>query len=590
MMNSDTPYLQALSACLPTQYSSVVHESIKSTAIRMAFETLLCFAVGGACPVDVSSRTRTEWASKQPEAMKALKDLAHQSNGKRGRESDEEGVSTKRQKTNDAIAQPAEDDLPLFSLPSISTTSPIRKKVDIAIHKSSIRFLNPSSRAVEATVQVSSIKRAFLLPTRGKSKAHWTVVLLTSDVSDKGKSSATSPQQIIFGLDAASTTKFDTTTYVSNSKPVITSIDKGSETEASLRQFLSFLPAHALPILEPSTKVFRSACGGSGPSGNGIPGVEAYRAAKSGTLWFLSEGILWGESKPCEFWALEDLSGKTEGVRLLSATGRTCTVILKRKDPEAEADEGAEESEGIETEFSMVDGKEQDPINQWAKQRRDLFGKKQEKGADEKEAAKLAAWDDSDPDDEDFELDSEDIDGGSASSGDTDGSEAGSDGQSAEASDAVNSDSDRSDEEQSAEGSDAEEELDPKNHPLLRPGAMPRMSRAAVDAAVNMVNEDMLNGESSEEEEDELEEMVWLKPAFGISTSFSSTKDNKSFISASRILSLPHSKDSADKQARHKLCLVDRIDIFVFLSMYRAKKRTFEFDDESNTIIRRKQP
>ena len=64
-----------------------------------------------------------------------------------------------------------------------------------------------------------------------------------------------------------------------------------------------------------------------------------------------------------------------------------------------------------------------------------------------------------------------------------------------------------------------EEELDPAKHPLLRPGAMPRMSKAAMDAAVGMVLGDMMGGSSrsqtkgksqaeiiSDGEEDELED------------------------------------------------------------------------------------
>ena len=57
------------------------------------------------------------------------------------------------------------------------------------------------------------------------------------------------------------------------------------------------------------------------------------------------------------------------------------------------------------------------------------------------------------------------------------------------------------------------EELDPAHHPLLRPGAMPRMSRAAVDAVVGMVEQDLMGGarrgmqaDDESEEEDELED------------------------------------------------------------------------------------
>ena len=69
------------------------------------------------------------------------------------------------------------------------------------------------------------------------------------------------------------------------------------------------------------------------------------------------------------------------------------------------------------------------------------------------------------------------------------------------------------DDEGNASDAMEEEELDPKHHPLLRPGAMPRMSRAAVEAVVGMVEQDMMGGgrrraasAGSEEDEDELDD------------------------------------------------------------------------------------
>ena len=58
---------------------------------------------------------------------------------------------------------------------------------------------------------------------------------------------------------------------------------------------------------------------------------------------------------------------------------------------------------------------------------------------------------------------------------------------------------------------DEVQELDPKHHPLLRPGAMPRMSRAAVEAVVGMVEQDLMGGRkraAAADSEDEDEEAV----------------------------------------------------------------------------------
>ena len=67
----------------------------------------------------------------------------------------------------------------------------------------------------------------------------------------------------------------------------------------------------------------------------------------------------------------------------------------------------------------------------------------------------------------------------------------------------------------SSEGEDDDDdevqELNPKHHPLLQPGAMPRMSRAAVEAVVGMVEQDLMGGgkrtaAADSEDEDEEEE------------------------------------------------------------------------------------
>jgi AAA ATPase containing von Willebrand factor type A (vWA) domain len=297
-----------------------------------------------------------------------------------------------------------------------------------------------------------------------------------------------------------------TTTYPSPSEPSVNVTAKGSETLPSIRTFLSHL---GIPILEPTTEVFRSACAGAGSSaGNGgIPGIEAYRAAKQGNLWFMKEGILWGEGKPCEFWSVEDLIGKSEGLRMVSATGRTCAVVLTRKsDAEVDGEVGEDEEDvGVETEFGLVDAREQEGISQWVRQHRHLFGKKpvvvngQASGSGNAVTINNVE-DDSDEDDEDFEVDSGDEDGGSATSSDSSGDENGGGGSGGDA-----EESGEGSESEDGDGEEEDEELKAENHPLMRPGAMPRISRAAIDMVVGMVEDDFM-GPEREDEEDELED------------------------------------------------------------------------------------
>jgi len=273
-------------------------------------------------------------------------------------------------------------------------------------------------------------------------------------------------------------------------------VSKGSATKPTLLAFLAHL---RVPFFEPTPGVFKSACVGatSGVSANedGVPGVEAYRGAKQGSLWFMQEGILWGESKPCEFWAVEDLIGKSEGLRVVSASGRTCTVVLTRKEKGGgvQGDNGGHDEDGEdvgeETHFGLIDAREKPGIDAWVRSYRHLFGKKKEARSTIGQAE-----DDSDDSDEDFEMKSEDDDDGSVSSSSesSDGGDGGSD-------------------EGSEEGEDSEEEeLKEEHHPLMKPGAMPRMSRAVIDMVVGMVEEDMAGAQADSDnedlEEDELED------------------------------------------------------------------------------------
>ncbi|KII90177.1 hypothetical protein PLICRDRAFT_40373 [Plicaturopsis crispa FD-325 SS-3] len=505
---SPTPYLSKLAEFLPEEMLGTARSSNHT---KEALDELLCFALGGPCPTTASQNTRAEWERNQPAARQALDDLVQPSAIKRKRTPDaDQPPEPKKPK----LAGPDPGDTPHFTLNAVSTTSPIRKKVDITIHASSIQFTHPTTHAVEASVPLSVLKRAFILPTRGKGKAHWTIVLLSADTPDASKGANAPNPQVIFGLDALATSAFTTTDHSADGGSTNVA-KKGSETLPALRAWLSHL---RIPVLEPSTDVFRSACA------RDVPGVEAYRGAKPGSLWFLREGILADFGKPCEFWALEDLVGKNEGVRLVSATGRTCSVIVRRKDgsleEEGEGDATGEE-EGIETEFGMVEGKEQEPIRAWARAHRHLFGKKiapianGNAGGSASTSGKVPLDEDSDPEDDDFEMDSDDSDGGSVTSSSSDGSGAvtGSDDYGA---DEAQDDAEESSEEGEPDDSAAEEaafRAKADRHPLMRPGAMPKhISRAAIDMVVGMVESDMMGGgegeedELDDEDEDELDE------------------------------------------------------------------------------------
>ena len=524
--NSETHYLRSIIPALPSEIASKIRSLCASPANESLLENLVRFLTNADYASDASQGLQGQWAAKQAATRAVLSGLDPLS---KKRTRDDDTPTTDAQQPKKLRVSPSSDThdsgAPVFTLHSVSTTSPIRKKVDITAHQHAIVFTNPSSKAVEASVPLSSIKRAFVVPTRGKSKPHWTVVLLSSDVPDnpKTKTSATTENhQIIFGIDANSATTLTTTSHTANNGPDVSTHPKNSPTLPHIHEFLSKL---LVPFIQPSASVFKSACIGVGSSagGDGIPGVEAYRAAKAGNLWFSAEGILWGESKPCEFWDLKDLIGKTEGVRMVGS-GRTFSLILTRRTAptlatSADDMEVDEEDLGEETEFGMVDGREREGISEWVRNYRNSFGgqsstvdkgKGKEKASTDLPKTKnkpanagpitiRTLQEDSDDSDEDFSDDVSDLDGSEATSG-----EENSDSEDGGGSDDHEGDEDEA--EASGKEDEEVEELDPAHHPLLRPGAMPRMSKAALQMAVGIVEDAFTGGATKAEEEDDLEE------------------------------------------------------------------------------------
>lgn len=535
-------YVDAVLGTLPDTLRSEVQSL--SPKQRTATETLIRLVSGGPCPSDAPAALQRDWSEHQSAATRALSRM--QTNGKRAREGgdDEDAHDVKRARASqeevDRKSEGADEDedRPLYTLHALSVSAPLRKKLDIRIHERTLRLLNPSTQAVEYTVPLTSLRRAFLLPTRGKTRGHWTVLLMSADTpapagkasaKDKEKDKPEKDVQIVFGVDAAPGA-YSTTDHTA-ADTTTAQHARGTPVLPFLRSFLAHLP---VPLREPDAAVFRSATA-TDTQGAPLPGVQAYRAAKEGTLWFFDDGILW-DGRPAEFWACADLLGSSnaagevgtgnDGVRLVSATGRTCSVFVRRrvgapKNEDADA-EDYEDVECVETDFNMVDGREQDGITAWVRRHKHLFGcpppDPQDAGygvvngkVDLKGKGKAVAPPDEDSEDEedsDF-VDEDDSDGGSATS-DSDEDGSGDDAEGEE-------DEEDEDEDEEGDGDDDDDvqELDPSRHPLLRPGAMPKMSKAAMNAAVGMVMDDFVGGsgkgkgkvsEPQSDEEDELED------------------------------------------------------------------------------------
>ena len=328
---------------------------------------------------------------------------------------------------------------------------------------------------------------------------------------------------------------------------------KGSSICPVYEAFQGFAP-QGVSAFKPLTGEHTNASGGTG--------VDGYRAAKPGTLWFFRQGILW-DAKPIEFWAVEDLvpadggeGGQTlGGVRMLSATGRSCTVILRRRVPR-DTQEGGDEDDGredsVETDFGMIEGKEQDGISEWCRKYSKKFGVSSHSATstartpgsppgpsisakgkgkaratdgdmevdgegDPSKHLDLAnnpmAEDEGDLDDDNYTgSDSESSEGGDSE--DDDGSNDSADGSATDSGTEGEGGGEGEESQPEPESEDLEDDqeelLDPKHHPLLRPGAMPKkISKAALNAVVGMMEEDFgmgAPGAAGSDEEDELDD------------------------------------------------------------------------------------
>lgn len=528
-------FLRSIMPSVPTEMATQIRKLCLQSSNETLLENLVRFISGGPCPLDSSVGLREQWIEKQTATKIVLVSLNPILLDRKRMRTEEEDLNveadsqvSKKQRLSpsgpspppiangNAPTQIVDHGVPRFTLNSISTTSPIRKKVDITVHQNALVFRNPSTKAIEGSVPLSTLRRAFIVPTRGKSKPHWTIILLSSDILENSKfkqAASSENQQVIFGLDANSTAAFTTTSYTNDGDPRPQILPKHTPTLNHIQTFLSNL---GIPVILHSSSTFKSACGGvlagSSASPDGIPGVEAYRAAKPGNLWFSDEGILWGESKPCEFWAVKDLIGREDGVRIIG-TGKTCTVVLTR----LSAGQGGEDDEnaGEETEFGMVDGKEREPITAWVRSHRHLFGTTKTemskgKGKEKEERPKLvhtgpmtinSIADDSDEEDEEFNAGVSELDGSEATS-----DESSSDSGSGTEDDEGDEDAEGTDDNNDSDGEDLEE-LDVAHHPLLRPGAIPRMSKSAMEMAIGMVEEAFMgDGGEKQDEEDELDD------------------------------------------------------------------------------------
>jgi hypothetical protein len=313
------------------------------------------------------------------------------------------------------------------------------------------------------------------------------------------------------------------------------STSAASQVTSTRDALLALLSSTISDVLVPLTTVERGAQ---------LAGITAFRGVRETLLWFFDRAGILADGRPAEFWSVADLARGEAGVRVRTATGRTCSVVLMRRGEHDGGGDGGgdeeEEEDGEETEFQMIDGKERERILEWVRKNRGAFGaagvqkdgapvpppqgaagKGKENGkskgagagaGQEGEAEIDARGEEGDSDsDSNFEEESGESDDGSPSSGSSSGSGPGPGPDPGSEAGSSEHDEDEARSEGGSEGGgggredddneddDDAMELEPKHHPLLRAGGLPKMSRAAMDAAVELVVGDLV-GEARQDD------------------------------------------------------------------------------------------
>ena len=496
-------------------------------------DTALRLVSGGPARPDDAPHIRDAWLEIQASVQSALHALhtssssSQQQPAKRKHSTSSPSTTNKNNNDNNKKIRyedggDDEDDVPQLTLHAISATAPVRHKVDITLHARTLRLAHSTTGAQTARCARTALSHVFLLPTRARSSGalQWTALLLAGD-----KPAPPAPRGGARSKEAKATpaVRFELACSVpdSSSPATIPRMTAHAPTSSSTPASQGTSNAReAVFTLLSSTIAGTPVALTTVERGAPLAGITAFRGVRECSLWFFGEdanagaGIL-ADGRPAEFWALEDLAQGEAGVRVRTATGRTCSVVLMRRSGNDCAGEpgGEEEEEGEETEFQMIDGKEREGILEWVRRHRGAFEMGKIRGKDDKAPLRDAAngkgketetetgkdgREDSDSD-SDFEASGE-SDGGSPSSGsgsDSDGDEdededEDEDGPRSEGGSGGGDD----DSESGGEGDDDEENMmeldDPKHHPLLRAGALPKMSRAAMDAAVELVVGDLV--------------------------------------------------------------------------------------------------
>ncbi|KAI7228004.1 hypothetical protein KC330_g8133 [Hortaea werneckii] len=327
-----------------------------------------------------------------------------------GHKGEDQPTHAKKRKLDDGAAvphtngssQPAAQPVDPASLTTIleckdvSFQIPARKKLKLHMVRDSqdarrqeIRLVDQKTSMLEHSLPADQIEHAFCLPVPDKQQRQCNFVLLP-------KSGAVSPsgapcEQVMFTLNEVAPQEASSTEQKAEEGDTLVSIAE--------RDINAMLAKYGKKITGPTEKEFASAIPQSHRKGEKAWHVKAHRGSKEGKqqqqqqrripiqtshppkhharrkspllteiktgyLWFLSTGILFGFKKPIAFFPFTSI----DSISYTSVLQRTFNlVIAARDDPTPHQTDDAPEPEAKEIEFSMLDQQDFAGIDEYVK-------------------------------------------------------------------------------------------------------------------------------------------------------------------------------------------------------------------------------
>ncbi|KAK0263232.1 hypothetical protein LTS09_002423 [Friedmanniomyces endolithicus] len=238
-----------------------------------------------------------------------------------------------------------------YECKDVSFQVPARKKLKLQLvadandnTRQEVRLQNQQSNAVDHSLPVAQIDQVFCLPVPEKQQRQWNFVIFPKPGATTADGVAC--EQLVFTMSEVAVTG-----ATSNGQHITAQDTFITVTERELNALLQPQGKH---VVTPNTAEFVSSIPQPHRKGEKAYHVKAHRGSKDGYLFLLPNGIVSGFRKPLAFFPFATI----EAISYTSVLQRTFNLVITSREPPtaaAAAQEGEDESETKDVEFSMID-------------------------------------------------------------------------------------------------------------------------------------------------------------------------------------------------------------------------------------------